>query len=116
MIDIFVMVVTLAAFKHNLLMPRALADVLPPNFPVIDLTVRPVWGLYSNTLAQVVTQLISHWIIYLHRNACAAAAHEDFEASLNVATQRLQQKPPAPSATKGGAGMGTPGQLFSAEL
>ena len=54
----------------SLVLPAGVAALLPADFLRVDLTVKPVWGLYSNTLAQVITQLLSHWIVYLHRNAC----------------------------------------------
>ena len=100
MIDIFVMVVTLAAFRIHLLLPQQLATLLPDDFLTIDLAVRPVIGLYSNTLAQAVTQLISHWIIYLHRNSCAAAAHESRAGTLvKVANAAATPEPPRETFT-----------------
>ena len=92
MVDIFVMIVTLAAFRHTVLLPEGVAALLPNEFITVDLTVRPVWGLYSNTLAQVVCQLISHWIVYLHRNACAYAAHTEREYILTEATRRHKSR------------------------
>ena len=48
-------------------------------------------GLYANAIAQVVTQLLSHWIIYLHRNACAVEAHQDRESALVDAAGRARR-------------------------
>ncbi len=65
MIDIFVIVVCIAAFRVSVKSPEV--TFLPENFYSIDLMVVPMWGLYSNMTAQLVSQISSHLIIYYHR-------------------------------------------------
>jgi hypothetical protein len=43
------------------------ASFLPNELYRIDLLVVPVWGLYANMLAQILSQVTSHFIIYYHR-------------------------------------------------
>ena len=60
MIDIFIIVIALVSFRVKL--------KSTPNFPDgyfgVDMMMVPLWGLYSNALAQIVSQLSSHVIIY----------------------------------------------------
>jgi len=65
MIDIFVIVVCIAAFRVSVMSPEV--SFLPEEFYSINLMVVPMWGLYSNMTAQLVSQLSSHFIIYYHR-------------------------------------------------
>ena len=41
--------------------------ILPPGFYSLDLLVVPLWGLYANMIAQLVSQVSSHFIIHYHR-------------------------------------------------
>lgn len=65
MIDIFVIVVCIAAFRVSINSPEL--AFLPENFYSVELMVVPMWGLYSNMTAQLVSQVSSHFIIYYHR-------------------------------------------------
>jgi len=65
MIDIFVIVVCIAAFRVSIRSPQF--DFFPEDFYSINLLVVPMWGLYSNMTAQLVSQVSSHFIIYYHR-------------------------------------------------
>ena len=69
-IDIFVLVLSMVGFHLIILSPEV--SFLPPNFWKIEISVVPVWGLYSNLIAQVQSQIISHICIYYHRNSVAA--------------------------------------------
>jgi len=71
MIDIFVIVVCIAAFRVSIQSPEL--AFLPDGFYSIDLMVVPMWGLYSNMTAQIVSQVSSHFIIYYHRCIVAKA-------------------------------------------
>lgn len=66
MIDIFVLIISLAAFRVSVNSPSNLA-FLPEGFFSLDLLVVPLWGLYANMIAQLVSQLSSHFIIHYHR-------------------------------------------------
>jgi len=71
MIDIFVMVISIAAFRVSIVSPRT--SYLPDNFYAIEMMVIPLWGLYANMIAQLVSQITSHVIIYFHRRIIAKA-------------------------------------------
>jgi len=66
MIDIFILIVCLAAFRVSVNSPTNLA-FLPEGFYSLDLLVVPLWGLYSNLIAQLISQISSHFIIHYHR-------------------------------------------------
>jgi hypothetical protein len=74
MVDIFVLVVSIAAFQINIESPDV--AFLPEGFYSVSLYVIPLWGLYANMIAQLVSQVSSHFIIHYQRriadNASAA--------------------------------------------
>ena len=82
MIDIFVLVMSLVAFQIDVSSP--IYDFLPDDFYGLKLQVVPLWGLYSNLLAQIVSQISSHFIIKYHRNICAAKEQEQQRYELRV--------------------------------
>ena len=65
MIDIFVLVITIAAFRVSIQSPDV--GFLPSEFYSLDLLVVPLWGLYANMIAQLISQVSSHLIIHYHR-------------------------------------------------
>lgn len=65
MIDIFVLVVSIAAFRVSITSPNV--GFLPEEFYSVDLLVIPLWGLYANMIAQLISQISSHFIIHYHR-------------------------------------------------
>lgn len=64
-IDVLVLVITIAAFRVSIQSPPV--AFLPDGFYSIDLLVVPLWGLYANMTAQLVSQISSHFIIHYHR-------------------------------------------------
>lgn len=70
-LDIFVLVMTLAAFRVSVQSPKV--EFLPDGFYSIDLLVIPKWGLYANMIAQLISQISSHFIIHYHRRAVEVA-------------------------------------------
>lgn len=68
-VDIFILVMTLAAFRVSVQSPDV--AFLPESFYSLDLLVIPKWGLYANMIAQLVSQISSHFIIHFHRLAVA---------------------------------------------
>jgi len=62
MIDVYILIITIVAFRISIKSPAN----LPENFYVFDILVVPLWGLYANMLAQVVSQISSHVIIHYH--------------------------------------------------
>ncbi|CAJ1942472.1 unnamed protein product [Cylindrotheca closterium] len=71
MIDVFVLVVSIAAFRVSVISPSL--RFLPEDFYSIDMLVVPLWGLYANMLAQLTSQVSSHFVIYYHRRIISEA-------------------------------------------
>ena len=69
--DIFVLVVSLVAF--NIMIQSPQVPFLSDEFYSIQLMLIPLWGLYANLIAQLVSQVSSHVIIHYHRRIIAAA-------------------------------------------
>jgi uncharacterized paraquat-inducible protein A len=100
MIDIFVLVISIVAFRYETIV-RTIhrlpifrtnpflsktrisvhspdTGILPHDFYSIDLLVVPLWGLYANMIAQLVSQVSSHFIIHYHRRIVdVATSHHD---------------------------------------
>jgi hypothetical protein len=74
MIDIFVIVVSIASFRVSIQSPSV--GFLPEDFYSINLLVVPLWGLYSNMTAQLVSQISSHIIVHYHRKIVNKATSE----------------------------------------
>lgn len=55
----------------SVISPRLL--FLPEEFYSIELLVVPLWGLYANMIAQLISQVSSHFIIYYHRRIVSHA-------------------------------------------
>ncbi len=80
MIDIFVLIICLAAFRVSVNSPSNLA-FLPEGFYSLDLLVVPLWGLYANLIAQLVSQISSHFIIHYHRKIAKRARDSYLQSS-----------------------------------
>jgi len=72
-VDIFFLVISLVAFNIKIESPD---NILPPDFYTIDILLVPLWGLYANLIAQVLSQLSSHAIIYYHRKVVTNAMNQ----------------------------------------
>jgi hypothetical protein len=72
MVDVFVLLMTLASFRLSVESPDNLS-FLPDSLYSINMLVVPLWGLYANMLAQFVAQISSHFVIHYHRKAINAA-------------------------------------------
>jgi len=69
---------TLASFRISVESPSNLR-FLPEGLYSINMLVVPMWGLYANMIAQLLSQLSSHVIIHYHRKTIIAAAIEDLD-------------------------------------
>ena len=90
MIDIFVLLITIAGFRyvslfsaliffrigrtlmffssHNSISGASpVYPFLPNDFYKVDLLIVPMWGLYANLIAQLMSQISSHFIVMYHR-------------------------------------------------
>ncbi|CAB9514500.1 Paraquat-inducible protein A [Seminavis robusta] len=81
MLDIIVMIITVAGFRVSIKNPD-LAFV-PPDLYAIELFVVPMWGLYANMIAQVISQVSSHFIVHYHRRM-TLKAKETYEKALEA--------------------------------
>jgi hypothetical protein len=80
-IDIFVLVISIAAFRVSIQSPDA--SYLPDSFYSVEMMVIPQWGLYANMIAQLISQLSSHIVIHYHRQIVIKAYerfHRDVDA------------------------------------
>ena len=73
-VDIFILIIALVAFRLGAVSPDL--AFLPPNFYSIEGYVVPLWGLYANLTAQLLTQISSHWIIHYHRQVVETAIRQ----------------------------------------
>lgn len=59
-------------------------DYLPENFYQVDLLVVPKWGLYANMIAQLISQISSHYIIHYHRRLVDDALNRHIQRQSTV--------------------------------
>mmetsp|Transcript_24398 Transcript_24398/g.36198 ORF Transcript_24398/g.36198 Transcript_24398/m.36198 type:complete len:2877 (+) Transcript_24398:149-8779(+) len=81
MIDIFVLILSLVAFRISIQSPEL--RFLPEDFYSVELMVVPMWGLYANMIAQLISQVSSHFIIHYHRRIVHAAS-DDYEQKISL--------------------------------
>ena len=84
MIDVFVLVICIAAFRVSIESPDT--SYLPEDFYSIEMMVIPLWGLYANMTAQLVSQLTSHVIIHYHRRIVAMVSLEKSSQAVSRST------------------------------
>jgi hypothetical protein len=75
-VDIFVLILSIASFRTVIKTPNDIS-YLPEDFIKMDLIVVPQWGLYANMIAQFMSQLNSHIIIYYQRRVQSNFEEED---------------------------------------
>lgn len=85
--DIFVLLVSMAAFRVSINSPDV--DFLPDNFYSIDLRVTLLWGLYANMIAQLISQVSSHFIIHYHRRI-EEVASRDYDRRIEDSSGTIQ--------------------------
>jgi hypothetical protein len=81
-VDIFVSIMTVVGFRIIVKSPTGgMLDMIQeiPGFTgdglySINLLVTPHWGLYSNMIAQIISQISSHFIIHFHRKVLLEAS------------------------------------------
>ena len=77
-VDIFVLFMSLVGFRITVEPPAM--DLIPIQLYGVDLLVIPKWGLYSNMIAQILSQLSSHFILHYHRKI-EADCLQDFSST-----------------------------------
>ena len=65
-IDIFILIMSVPSFRVEINSPDSVS-FLPQDFYSVNLLLIPCWGLYSNMIAQLISQINSHFIIHYHR-------------------------------------------------
>jgi hypothetical protein len=85
-VDIFTLVVSVAAFRLSIQSPKV--GFLPDDLYAIDLLVVPMWGLYANMIAQLISQVSSHFIIHYHRNIVHRAT-KSFKQQHHLVSQSI---------------------------
>ncbi|KAL3792394.1 hypothetical protein ACHAW5_010455 [Stephanodiscus triporus] len=91
-IKVFVLLMTLVPLRLSIESPDY-HSFLPSGLYSINMLFVPLWGLYANMLAQIVSQISSHVMIHYHRKCLMAAieAHEiDAPPSTNNHPRNLQ--------------------------
>lgn len=85
MIDIFVILLYMISFRVKANTPNL--DFLPENFFALEFYIIPRWGIYANLIAQMISQVSSHFIIHYHRSIVrkATLAYEARHAVLHKA-------------------------------
>jgi hypothetical protein len=92
MVDVFVLLMSLASFRISIESPSHL-EFLPDDLFEVHMLVIPMWGLYANMLAQIVSQISSHMIIHYHRKTTtAAAAEQDNEWNIESPSRPEENK------------------------
>ena len=82
MIDIFVLVISIAAFRISIESPDA--SYLPDDFYSVEMMVVPRWGLYANMTAQLISQVTSHVLIHYHRRIVTRATERLKQGNTNA--------------------------------
>jgi len=86
-VDIFVLLMSLVGFRISVVSPEM--ALLPIEIYGVDLLVVPKWGLYANMIAQLLSQISSHFILYFHRKIVADCLEEDSATSNEEISEKI---------------------------
>jgi len=100
LIDLFIMVLIMLAFRVSVTSPDA--AVLPPQLWQGDLKVTSVWGLFAFTIAAVSSLIVNNVAIHYHRNALAA----EYQANWHKRQRRQQREADAADEPSGAGAAG----------
>lgn len=84
-VDIFVLIMSVPSFRVAISSPDN-TSFLPDEIYSLNLLVIPCWGLYSNMIAQLISQFNSHLIIHYHRKIVF-----DFEARESCFSEEVEE-------------------------
>ncbi|CAB9519904.1 Paraquat-inducible protein A [Seminavis robusta] len=90
MVDIFVLLITMIAFRVDAVTPSV--EFLPKDFFTLRIRIIPTWGLYANLIAQIISQISSHFIIHYHREIVRHATRT-YEEDHNLRPRKDAQNP-----------------------
>jgi len=90
-IDIFVLVISIAGFRLTVTSPQNIA-YLSEDLYSFDMMVVPLWGLYANMIAQLISQISSHYNIYYHHKIVKCAINAEDQRQKNASLFEMQTK------------------------
>jgi len=73
-VDVFIMICLIVGLRSTISSPGT--DFLPEDLYKFDLYVTPLWGMYTNMIAQILSQICSHVYIYYHRKIVTLSKDE----------------------------------------
>jgi hypothetical protein len=90
LIDTFVLVMMMVAFRFHIQnqLTWDWIKFLPENFLVVDVVVKPSWGIYAFIIATVISLISTHVVIAFHR--AAAGSSLDAEDKSSAAVRRFR--------------------------
>jgi hypothetical protein len=91
-IDIYVLVFTMIAFRLSIESPASQASFLSSLYTV-DVMIIPKWGLYAMMIAQLVSHISSHFLLHYHRKILDAGLRRELDAELSQGTRDLMVVP-----------------------
>jgi len=80
-IDIYVLVITMVAFRLSIDSPSSQASFLSSLYTV-DVMIIPRWGLYAMMIAQLISHVSSHFLMHYHRKIVDAGTRREIEAEV----------------------------------
>lgn len=83
-IDIFVLLVSLVGFRIAVNSPQNVGIDLYG----LDIVVIPRWGLYANMLAQLLSQISSHFVIHFHRTIVKKCLQDSITDSASLDSKK----------------------------
>jgi hypothetical protein len=81
-IDIFVLIITMVAFRISIQSPDSLSSLLSSLYSV-NLMIIPKWGLYAMMIAQLLSHVSSHFVMHYHRKIVDAGMRRGVEKELS---------------------------------
>merc|ERR1719272_742785 len=88
------MIVFVLCMNLNITSPKRLA-ILPAGLYNVELILSPQMGLYSNLLAQIVSQLVSHAQIHYHRKVVAETTSQVGDGKSTTTQEQGNPRRPA---------------------
>lgn len=81
-IDLFVLIITMVAFRISIESPDSLSSLLSSLYSV-NLMIIPKWGLYAMMIAQLLSHVSSHFVMHYHRKIVEAGMRRGVEKELS---------------------------------
>eukprot|EP01062_Namystynia_karyoxenos_P018670 TRINITY_DN16966_c0_g1_i1.p1 TRINITY_DN16966_c0_g1~~TRINITY_DN16966_c0_g1_i1.p1 ORF type:complete len:982 (+),score=332.14 TRINITY_DN16966_c0_g1_i1:1235-4180(+) len=95
LVDMFVFVMFVVAFRTRLASPPKLA-LLPPDAVQLDLFITPHWGLHGFVVAAMLSLAVNHYQVFLHKRAAGAAPPEEKPLLGDRESGHISKPPPSP--------------------